>query len=179
MFICKSFFLVRAQDQIFDAVLVQQGHEQLVSRGRNITTGNGAKKLGSALTKPLNRFSKEGLIRYVISLPLNALPVVGTALFLLYNGKKSGPTFHARYFQLKDYDVSRRRAFIERRQGAYIAFGVVAMALNLVPVVGLLFTMTSTAGAAIWASSLERKASSSSSGHVVPVPEENEVRVEL
>lgn len=38
------------------------------------------------VSKPLSRFSKEGLLRYIVSLPLNLVPMVGTVLFLLYNG---------------------------------------------------------------------------------------------
>jgi hypothetical protein len=38
------------------------------------------------VSKPLSRLSREGLLRYVVSLPLNLVPMVGTVLFLLYNG---------------------------------------------------------------------------------------------
>jgi len=41
------------------------------------------------------------MIRFLISLPLNAIPVVGPAIFFLYNGAKAGPSYHSRYFQLK------------------------------------------------------------------------------
>lgn len=40
-------------------------------------------------------------------------------------------------------------------------FGAAALALNLVPVVGLVFNLTSTVGAALWASDLEKKNSPS------------------
>lgn len=159
--------------------MLQQGNEQLVSKGRVVTkSSSGMKKLGASVAKPLNRFSKEGLIRYAISLPLNALPVVGTVLFLLYNGTypyffppklvinskwltvlgiKAGPGFHARYFQLKGLDKDARESFVERRRGAYTAFGTAALALNLVPLAGLVFGITSTVGAALWASELEKQ----------------------
>jgi hypothetical protein len=70
--------------------MLQQGHEQLVSGGRQLSRNSGHKgvvKLGRSIMKPLNRFSKEGVIRYLVSLPLNAIPIVGTVLFLLYNGE--------------------------------------------------------------------------------------------
>lgn len=69
-----------------DAVMVQQGHADVVQRGREVKSNNGVKTLGKSITKPLSRFSKAGIIRYIVSLPLNALPFIGTALFLLYNG---------------------------------------------------------------------------------------------
>ncbi|CAA7267987.1 unnamed protein product [Cyclocybe aegerita] len=155
-FISKAF-LSAAQDRIFDAVLLQQGNQSLVERGRQVkSNSSGFKVVGKSLIQPLNRFSKEGIVRYIVSLPLNSIPGVGTALFLLYNGIKSGPTFHARYFQLKNLDKSTREAFVEKRRGAYTAFGATALALNLVPVIGLLFNLTSTIGAALWANKLEK-----------------------
>jgi hypothetical protein len=73
-----------------DAVLLQQGNAQLVEGGRETqSSSSGIKKLGKSLYKPLNRFSPESILRYVASLPLNAIPVVGTALFLLYNGSSN------------------------------------------------------------------------------------------
>jgi hypothetical protein len=92
-FVCSILVLNRMVEitgvLVVDAVMLQQGHEQLVSRGRQVSRSSGHKgvvKLGRSIIKPLNRFSKEGIIRYLVSLPLNAVPVVGTMLFLLYNG---------------------------------------------------------------------------------------------
>jgi len=82
-------------------VLVQEGLETLVAKSREVRPSHTGSKLGKLLTKPLNRFSKESIIRLLISLPLNAIPVVGPAIFLLYNGAKAGPSYHNRYFQLK------------------------------------------------------------------------------
>lgn len=36
--------------------------------------------LFKGVSKPLQRFSREGLLRYVVSLPLNLVPMVGTSL---------------------------------------------------------------------------------------------------
>jgi hypothetical protein len=155
-FISKVFFLNAAQDRLFDAVLVQQGHESIVSRGRLVkSNSSGFKVLGKSILKPLDRLSKDGVVRYIISLPLNSIPLVGTVFFLVYNGIKAGPAFHARYFQLKNFDKTTREAFVETRKASYTAFGTVSLALNLVPVVGLLFNISSTIGAALWASKME------------------------
>ncbi|KAF4615072.1 hypothetical protein D9613_002851 [Agrocybe pediades] len=187
--VSKAFFLNAAQDRIFDAVLLQQGNQALVERGREVrSNSSGFKVLGKSITKPLNRMSKDGILRYIISLPLNSIPGVGTALFLLFNGVKAGPGFHARYFQLKNYDKTTRQSFVEARRGAYTAFGAVAVGLNLVPIVGLLFNITSTIGAALWANKLEKtQASESSSGRKVDhvgqsakdVPVRDEVEVQM
>jgi uncharacterized protein involved in cysteine biosynthesis len=53
-------------------------------------------------------------------------------------GYKAGPSYHARYFQLKGFDKAHREAFVDSRRGQYTAFGTVAMVFNLVPVVNIL-----------------------------------------
>lgn len=57
---------------------------------------------------------------------------------------RAGPSSHARYFQLKGFDKQKRAEFIQRRRGAYTAFGTVAMALNLVPVASMFFQRESS-----------------------------------
>lgn len=54
-------------------------------------------------------------------LPLNFIPVVGTVMFVLLQGKKYGPGAHARYFQLKGMSKAQRERHVEERRGAYTA----------------------------------------------------------
>ncbi|KAG6854991.1 hypothetical protein C0991_009814 [Blastosporella zonata] len=119
--ISRVFFMSQALDQIFDAVLLQQGNEPLVLRGRDVKSSGGIKKLGKSVAKPLRRFSKEGILRYVITFPLNSIPVIGTVMFFLYNGINAGPKYHVRYFQLKGFDPSARQTFVDKHKGAYTA----------------------------------------------------------
>ncbi|RSH83887.1 hypothetical protein EHS25_005502 [Saitozyma podzolica] len=160
-FLARSFLFDTVGTDLFDAVLVQKGHLTLVEKGRQVT-GSGAapQRLGRLITKPLSRFNVDNVVRYILTLPLNLIPVVGTAFFLIFNGYKSGPSYHARYFQLKGYDKSRRAAATARRRGAYTGFGSMAAILNLVPVVSVLFNCTTSVGAALWAADLESKGSS-------------------
>jgi len=161
MFLTRTLLLATAQVDLFDAVLLAKNHTQLVQKGRLLNPSNNGGKvtqLGKAITRPLaGRFSTDSIVRYVLSLPLNLIPVVGTVFFLGYNGYKAGPGYHARYFQLKNYDKSKRQEVIHRRRGAYTAFGTVAMVLNLIPVISVFFTLTTAVGAALWASDIENK----------------------
>ncbi|KAK4688815.1 hypothetical protein P7C73_g1312, partial [Tremellales sp. Uapishka_1] len=169
-FLTKTFLLGQAGTDLFDAVLLQKGHSTLVERGRQVNSSGGkSKQLGKVLTKPLSRFSTDNIVRYVLSLPLNLIPVVGTVFFLGYNGLKAGPGYHSRYFQLKGYDKDKREAAIQKRRGAYTAFGTVAMLLNLVPVVSILFVFTSSVGAALWAADIESKGKGGSAPQEVEV----------
>ncbi|KAJ6513786.1 hypothetical protein C8R47DRAFT_962430 [Mycena vitilis] len=162
MFVSKAFFLGRAQDQLFNAVFRQQGINLVYVEPKG-KSRSFVQSIIKGASKPLSRFSREGLLRYVVSLPLNLVPVVGTVLFLLYNGAssatcaKAGPTFHARYFQARGMSPAARQAFVDKRKGAYTAFGATTLGLNLVPVLGPVFMLTSTVGAALWACELEKK----------------------
>ncbi len=49
--------------------------------------GGSVTKLGKAIARPLTgKLSTDGIVRYILSLPLNLIPVVGTVFFLGYNG---------------------------------------------------------------------------------------------
>jgi len=158
LFIARAFWLAPALDHVFDGVLLDQGMTSLVEQGREIQGQGKARTVGKSLMAPLNRFSKEGLVRYLLSLPLNAIPVVGTVFFLFYNGSKSGPNYHERYFQLKHFNAQQKKDFIKNKRGSYTAFGTAAMALNLVPAISILFAFSNAAGAALWATDIEKKA---------------------
>ncbi|KAG8827875.1 hypothetical protein FRC19_011576 [Serendipita sp. 401] len=176
--VAKIFWLGQATERLFDEVLVQQGLTKLVSRGREMQSdGRHGKRIGKLLTKPLERFSKENIIRWLISLPLTAIPVVGPAAFFLYNGAKSGPSYHARYFQLKSqrdrtetYGLQdqthdsgapittfNKAEFVTQHRGEYSAFGAMAMALNvLVPGGAIVCLFGNQVGAALWAAEIEK-----------------------
>lgn len=70
---------------------------------------------------PRLRFSSAGLVEYLIMLPLNLIPLVGTAIFLILQGRKNGPIYHARYFQLKGFNEAQKDAFVKQHHGGYIA----------------------------------------------------------
>lgn len=97
-------------------------------------------------------------MRYVLTLPLNAIPGVGTGVFLVYNGRHAGPSFFDRYMQLKRFDKAQRREFIDQHAPAMTAFGAMHLALGLIPFVGIVSQFTSAAGAALYVSQIEDKA---------------------
>lgn len=120
-FFARALFLEPALSQVFDATLLARGQTQLILEGRTRTESSAARSVGSALVKPLQAFSKDGMMRYMLTLPLNMIPAVGTVLFLLYNGHNSGPGWHSRYFQLKGFSKNQRAVFVEKRAAEYTA----------------------------------------------------------
>jgi hypothetical protein len=79
-------------------------------------------RLGKLAKTPFARFTPKAIIRYLIYLPLNFIPVVGTLIFIILQGRKFGPQAHARYFQLKKMNNHRQEEFVEQRRGAYTRY---------------------------------------------------------
>ncbi|KAI9819116.1 MAG: hypothetical protein M1827_007272 [Pycnora praestabilis] len=153
----KTFLIEDALVDTFDGVLVSKNTTELVSSGRQIKAGgNPMAKLGKLATQPFAKFTPKALIRYFLYLPLNFVPVVGTILFVILQGKRAGPTAHTRYFQLKQWSNAQREEFISQHSAAYTSFGVASVLLELVPVASIFFAFTNTVGAALWAADLER-----------------------
>ncbi|MCJ1431598.1 hypothetical protein MMC27_000953 [Xylographa pallens] len=155
----KTLLIEDALVDTFDGVLMSKGTTDLVSSGRQIKAGNNPMaRLGKVIKSPLARFSPNALIRYFMYLPLNFIPVVGTIMFVILQGRRMGPSAHTRYFQLKGWNSAQKEEHIEENKAAYTSFGVAAALLELVPVASILFAFTNTVGAALWAADMEKGA---------------------
>ncbi|KAL8708106.1 MAG: hypothetical protein Q9220_006960 [cf. Caloplaca sp. 1 TL-2023] len=154
----KTFLIDDALTDTFDGVLLSKNTTDLVSGGRQIQAGGDPiAKLGKLVKRPLTKFTPKAMIRYLMFLPLNFIPIVGTVVFVLLQGKRSGPVAHTRYFQLKQWNKDQREKHVEQYRGAYTGFGVAAVLLELVPVASIFFAFTNTVGAALWAADIEQQ----------------------
>ncbi|KAL9124843.1 MAG: hypothetical protein Q9217_005876 [Psora testacea] len=153
----KTFLIEDALIDTFDGALVSKGTTNLVSEGRQMKAGSDPiAKLGKLMKKPFDKFTPSAIIRYLMYLPLNFIPVFGTVMFVVLQGKSVGPAGHARYFQLKQWNKSQREKHVEQYRGAYTSFGVAVVLLELVPVASIFFAFTNTVGAALWAADMEK-----------------------
>ncbi|KAG0054725.1 hypothetical protein BGZ83_010620 [Gryganskiella cystojenkinii] len=94
---------------------------------------------------------------WLMTLPLNFVPVAGPMAFCYINGRARSPYVHRRYFDMKGMTQQERDDWIKSRKSQYTAFGVMAQGLELLPFVGIIFGFTNTIGAALWAADLERQ----------------------
>ena len=119
----KTFLIQDALVDTFDGTLVSRGRDTtaLVGQGRQIkaTGSDPINKLGRLVKKPFERYTPTALIRYLMFLPLNFIPVVGTVVFVVLQGRKAGPGAHERYFQLKGWKSEQKRRHVEELRGAY------------------------------------------------------------
>ncbi|KAF9276815.1 hypothetical protein BGZ68_009717 [Mortierella alpina] len=94
---------------------------------------------------------------WLVTLPLNFVPVLGPLAFCYINGRARSPYVHRRYFDMKEMTQQERDEWITARKSQYTTFSVIAQGLELIPFVGILFGFTNTIGAALWAADLERQ----------------------
>lgn len=163
----EAFFVDETLVDVFDAVLINEGSRDLVAISRLLDADgdNPVEQLGrpteSAVYSP---FSIRQILEFIIFLPLNFIPVVGTPMFLVITGYRGGPLQHWRYFQLLGFTKKERKAFVKRRQLRYTWFGTIALLLQLIPVLSMFFLLTTAAGSALWVAELETKRKSSGDG---------------
>ncbi|KAH9831753.1 uncharacterized protein C8Q71DRAFT_283236 [Rhodofomes roseus] len=156
----EAFFVDESLADIFDAVLIHEGLEDLVARGRDIIPDgvDPVKKLGkSRISHVYSPFSFRQICEFIVLLPLTLAPVIGTPLFLIFTGYRAGPLQHWRYFKLLGLTKAEQKQAIKRRQRKYTWFGTVHLALQLIPGLSMLFLLTTAAGSAMWAAKIEKK----------------------
>ncbi|KAG6038181.1 hypothetical protein E4U41_004490 [Claviceps citrina] len=154
--ISRNWILQQAILDTFDGTLVSRNATDMVRGSREIKSGSDPiSRLGKTLKNPFSKFSPMALIRYVMYLPLNFVPVVGTVAFLYLQARNRGHMVHGRYFQLKEWSASQKKEWLDKHTGAYTAFGMVATLLEMIPVANIFFTYTNTVGAALWAADIE------------------------
>jgi hypothetical protein len=119
----ESFLADESQVDIFDAVLVHKGYEDLVQQFRPVSEdslNNPVRRLGAPTRSSVYApFSFRQIFEFVVLLPLNFVPYVGVPLFLFLTGYRAGPLQHWRYFKLRDFDKKQREAFVKRRRWQY------------------------------------------------------------
>ena len=156
----EAFFVDETLVDVFDAVLINEGYTDLVASSRILDPSgkDPVKQLGKpTMAAVYSPFSFRQIAEFIIFLPLNLIPVAGTPMFLLLTGYRAGPLQHWRYFKLLDMTKKERNAIIKQRRLRYTWFGTVALLLQLVPLLSMLFLLTTAAGSTLWVADLERK----------------------
>jgi hypothetical protein len=119
----ESFLVDESQVDVFDAVLVHKGYEDLIRPFRPVSEdslNDPVRRLGKPTRSSVyGPFSFRQIAEFVILLPLNFVPYVGVPLFLLLTGYRAGPLQHWRYFNLLGLDKKQRNAYIRKKRWEY------------------------------------------------------------
>lgn len=119
----EAFLADETQVDIFDAVMIHRGYEDLVRLHRPVLEeplNDPVRRLGKPTKSSVYApFSFRQIAEFVVLLPLNFVPYVGVPLFLLLTGYRAGPFQHWRYFQLLGFDRKKREEFVKKRRWQY------------------------------------------------------------
>lgn len=83
---------------------------------------------------------------FVMTLPLNLVPILGPFCFISIQALFTGGSAHRRYFQLYNWSPAQRQRRVETYFWQYERFGIVSSALEMIPFVGYVFTYTNQIG---------------------------------
>jgi hypothetical protein len=103
-------------------VLVKEGLGDLVATTRTLhhDAPNPVQTLGKPTCSVVySPFSFRQIIEFVLFLPLNFIPYVGTPAFLIITGARAGPFAHWRYFKLRGLSRKERNKEIRQRSQQY------------------------------------------------------------
>ena len=90
--VSRNWMLQDALLDTFDGTLVSRNRAAIVSEGRELKSGSDPmQRLGKILKSPFERIGPKALVRYLIYLPLNFIPVVGTVIFIFLQGEHQLP----------------------------------------------------------------------------------------
>jgi uncharacterized protein involved in cysteine biosynthesis len=137
------------KDKIFAYVLQDKGYGSVIE-----------KRPVSVLSSAASYCQVDVLVRFVffvISLPLNLIPVVGWLLFAWIHSTLIAWDYHVFYFELKGWRYAQQQAWILSHKTNYSSFGLQATLLHMVPLVGPFFVFSNAAGAALLAIKMEKK----------------------
>ncbi|CAO3636010.1 unnamed protein product [Cunninghamella echinulata] len=87
----------------------------------------------------------------IITMPLHLIPFIGTFIACYINGWPFawGALIHYD-IEFRGFSISESRRYAWANRNKYIQFGMVAVALELVPLFNLIFMWTNIVGAALW-----------------------------
>lgn len=99
---------------------------------------------------------------FLLTLPLNAIPILGTLLFLYLNGFYYAWSLHYPYFHAIGLSFQQGKDYVDRNEMSYRQFGTMAVLLELIPLVNLISPISNLIGSVLWTVEIERSAPSSS-----------------
>lgn len=119
----EAFLVDETQVDIFDAVMIHKGYEDLVRRRRPVaeeSLNDPVRRLGKPTRASVYApFSFRQIAEFILLLPLNFVPYVGVPLFLFLTGYRAGPFQHWRYFELLGFDRKQRDSHVRKHRWQY------------------------------------------------------------
>ncbi|KAJ3396279.1 hypothetical protein HDU92_003536 [Lobulomyces angularis] len=151
IFILSILLLQKRSDRVFDIVL-RKNCPQLYINNEN-SFGQDNLILGKEFK---NSFTE--IFCFLLTLPINLIPVIGQGLFIIANGYIQGPRVHTRYFVKKKWSQEEIAKHLSKYRSDYTRFGCAKVLFESVPILNMISEYIFASAAAMWASELENSA---------------------
>lgn len=143
----KALFFSRLQAVMFDAVLTREGLY-------NVVFGHNLKKEQSQKTIDVPGLLANQLLPFLVTesllLFVHFIPMIGPFLVLFVRAPTKANSFHQRYFKLMEWNYKTQNNCFWNFRLEYTQFGVMALLLEMIPGLTLLFMFTNNIGMALW-----------------------------
>jgi uncharacterized protein involved in cysteine biosynthesis len=96
------------------------------------------------------------ILLFLVTLPLNVIPIIGSIAFAYINGMMYGWELHQNYFERKRMDFRMQWDHVSANRWAYTTFGAASILLALIPLLNIVTIFTSRVGAALWVVDMEQ-----------------------
>ncbi|KAG8923327.1 hypothetical protein FRC01_012888 [Tulasnella sp. 417] len=111
------------------------------------------------------------IIRNAIVVPLNLfVPFAGIPISAAVRSISTARYLHSPYFLTKKMTPLEIATYMEERKVAYYLFGFTAALLEMIPIAGLVFSISNRVGASMWAFDLEKRQHMFARGEKKPKP---------
>ncbi|KAF7728613.1 hypothetical protein EC973_005840 [Apophysomyces ossiformis] len=149
--LCFAILVPYYQDELFDAALEARGLTEIFDHRVHVPYLLLCCRSVKSSILSVFLLTIARLFVLVLTAPLNYIPIVGTILACYINAFPASWSQHIHYdLEFCGLTVSESYHLACRNKLAYLNFGAVAVALELVPGFNLLFMWTNIVGAALW-----------------------------
>ncbi|KZP18101.1 hypothetical protein FIBSPDRAFT_864239, partial [Athelia psychrophila] len=97
------------------------------------------------------------IIKKLVLFPISLYPGAGGFVAAWFKALATAQFLHKPYFEAKKMTKHQASVFMEEQKWDYRSFGFVASLLEGLPIIGLVFTISTRIGAAMWPHDLEKK----------------------
>lgn len=104
---------------------------------------------------------------FILTFPLNLIPILGTILFLYINSYYYSWSLHYPYFHSIGLTFQQGRHFVQTNEKSYRQFGFVALILELIPLINILSPITNLIGSILWIIQMEKCSTNSPRSYLI------------
>ncbi|KAJ1977102.1 hypothetical protein H4R35_002429 [Dimargaris xerosporica] len=134
------------QDTLFDDVLRIRGLGESLLKASAVYRYTAIRGIAAGLT-----FAMVQILVLLLTIPINAIVIVGSILALAINGILLAWSYVLHYhIEVRNMSFRQSRHWIRLNWREFAGFGMVAFALELIPLFNVVFMFTNPVGAGLW-----------------------------